>query len=248
MQPLADQTLIKAEAKTLIWSEPLQGGGRAVVKMYRRRGPFEPLRRLWVPYRVEREYLLLKRLHENGIPCPEPIRWSKGKDRRHGRYEILVTREIPATEPLADLMKRAPSAVPDLAPLFRIARRMHDAGVAHGAFYATNILVSVPPGDPPHYHLIDMAHGCRFRHGIAGTRPAIFDVLDMLRAIERRMPIDDCARWLAGYGTGEDGTRQFLKMLESHRLERPWRHIRRAETDAREALDRFGRAKRATPA
>ena len=239
MQLPADQTLIKAESGTLIWSEPVQGGGRAVVKMYRRRGALEPLRRLFVPYRVEREYLLLKRLHECGIPCPEPIRWSKGKDRRHGRFEVLVTREIPAAEPLADLMMRAPSAVPDLAPLFQTARRMHDAGVAHGAFYATNILVSVPAGDPLQLYVIDMAHGCLFRQGITGTRPAIFDVLDMLRAIERRMPIDDCARWLAGYGTGEDGTRQFLTLLEGHRLERPWRHLRRAETDAREALDRF---------
>ena len=55
----ADETLIKAENRTLIWSEPLASGGRAVVKMYRRRGLIEPLRRLVVPYRSEREYRLL---------------------------------------------------------------------------------------------------------------------------------------------------------------------------------------------
>ncbi len=249
MQPGADQTLIKAEAKTLIWSEPLPGGGRAVVKMYRRRGQFDPLRRLFLPYRVEREFGLLERLHENGIPCPEPIRWSRGKDRRHGRFEVLVTREIPATEPLSTLMKREPSAAADLAPLFWIARRMHDSGVAHGAFYPTNILVPLPLGSPPRFYVIDMAHGCRFRRGIAGTRPALFDVLDMLRGIERRMPIAECRRWLSGYCAGDEGTRRILGMLEGHRLERPWRHIRRAETDSREAFDRFfGRAQGAARA
>ncbi len=241
----ADETLIKAEARTLIWSEPLSGGGRAVVKMYRRRGLIEPMRRLVVRYRSEREYQLLAQLHACGIPCPEPIRWSHGSDRRHGRFEILVTREIPATAPLAYLMKRSRSAVPDLRPLFQLARRMHDAGIAHGAFYPTNILVSLPAGDPPAYHVNDLAHGCRFRDGITGTRPATFDVLDMLRGIERRMPIDDCPRWLEGYGAGAEGVRQFLTLLEGHWLERPWRHIRRAETDTREAIGRLGRAPRA---
>ena len=210
---------------------------RSVVKMYRRRGLLDPLRRLVVPYRAEREFGLLARLRASGIPCPEPIRWSHGKEKRHGRYEILVTREIPATVPLTSLLKRARSAVPDLAPLFQLARRMHDSGVAHGAFYPTNVLVSVPTGNSPRYHLIDLAHGCHFRHGIAGSRPAIYDVLDMLRAIERLMPLHECPRWLAGYGDGPDGTWRLLRMLEGHRLERPWRHVRRAETDTREALD-----------
>jgi tRNA A-37 threonylcarbamoyl transferase component Bud32 len=236
-----EETLIKAEARSLIWSEPLPDGSRSVVKMYRRRGLLDPLRRLAVPYRAEREFGLLTRLRAAGIPCPEPISWTHGNERRHGRYEILVTREIPSTVPLASLLKRARSAVPDLAPLFQLARRMHDCGVVHGAFYPANILVTVPAGNSPRYHLIDLAHGCHFRHRVAGTRPAIYDVLDMLRAIERLMPLHECPRWLAGYGDGPDGTWRFLKMLDGHRLERPWRHIRRAETDMREAMDRIGR-------
>ncbi len=242
-----DQSLIKAEARTLIWSEPLADGGRAVVKMYRRRGLIEPLRRLVVRYRSEREYRLLGYLHDCGISCPEAIRWSHDSDRHHSRFEILVTREIPASAPLSNLMKHSRSAVPDLRPLFQLARRMHDAGVAHGAFYPTNILISLPAGVPPAYHVIDLAHGRRFRDRITGTRPAIFDVLDMLRGIERRMPIDDCPRWLEGYGVGAEGVRRFLAMLEGHRLERPWRHIRRAETDSRAAMDRIARATGNTP-
>ena len=233
----ADQTLLKAEDKTLIWTEPLPDGGRAVVKMYRRRGFLDPLRRWFVPYRVEREFRLLARLHEAGVPCAEPLRWSHGSNRRHGRHELLVTREIPSTVALRDLLRDDPASAPDLAPLFAIARRMHDAGVAHGAFYAPNVLVTVPAADPPRYHVIDLAHGCRFSHAITGTPPADYDVLDMLRSIERVMPIDDRERWVAAYGLTGPGTARLLGKLEGHRLERPWRHIRRAETDAREALD-----------
>jgi len=230
----ADQTLLKAEDKTLIWTEPLPDGGRAVVKMYRRRGFLDPLRRWFVPYRVEREYRLLARLFEAGVPCAEPLRWTHGTNRRHGRHEELVTREIPSTAPLRDVLRGNPSAPPDLAPLFAIARRMHDAGVAHGAFYAPNVLVTVPVASPPRFHVIDLAHGCRFARAITGTPPADYDVLDMLRSIGRVMPIDDRARWVAAYGLGEEGTRRLLDKLAGHRLERPWRHFRRAETDARE--------------
>ena len=48
------QVLIKAEHGTLVWSEPIPGGGRAIMKLYRRRPFYEPLRRLFIPYRAER--------------------------------------------------------------------------------------------------------------------------------------------------------------------------------------------------
>jgi hypothetical protein len=206
--------------------------------MYRRRGVLDPLRRWFVPYRVEREYRLLARLHEAGVPCAEPLRWSHGSSRRHGRHELLVTREIPSTVPLRELLRGGPASAPDLAPLFAIARRMHDAGVAHGAFYAPNILVTAPAENPARFHVIDLAHGCRFSRAITGTSPADYDVLDMLRSIERVMPIDDRRRWLDAYGLGADGTARLLEKLGGHRLERPWRHFRRMETDARELLSR----------
>jgi len=244
----ADQTLLKAEDKTLIWTEPLPDGGRAVVKMYRRRGFLDPVRRLFVRYRVEREYRLLARLFKAGVPCAEPLRWTHGTNRRHGRHELLVTREIPSTEPLRDFLRGPSGSAPDLAPLFAIARAMHDAGVAHGAFYAPNILVTVPAAIPARYHVIDLAHGCSFSRPISGTPSADYDVLDMLRSIERVMPIDDCERWVAAYGLGAEGTKRLLARLEGHRLERPWRHFRRMRTDAREALDRLAHPRAAAQA
>jgi tRNA A-37 threonylcarbamoyl transferase component Bud32 len=236
-----DQKLIKAEPETLIWDEPLPGGGRAVVKLYRNRGAFDPVRRLFVPYRVEREFRLLETLFVCGVPCPEPLRWSQGDNARHARHELLATREIPRAVPLKSRLRGARPA-PDLAPLFGLARKMHDCGVSHGAFYPANILVSPGPGGREELHIVDLAHGCGFSRGIVGTRPADFDLLDMLRAIERVAPIDDCKYWLEGYGTGSDHVRELMSMLVKHRIERPWRHLHRAETDARAAWDRFSRA------
>ncbi len=240
----AAQRLFKAEPRTLVWAAPVPEGGRAFSKMYWRRGFLGPLRHRFVPYRAEREFRLLEHLHAHGVPCPEPLSWSYRHDRWHGRHEILVTREIPSSVPLQELLRADPAGTPDLAPLFALARRMHDCGIAHGAFYATNILVTLPPGDPPRFHVLDLAHGCRFGQGIVGTRPADYDLLDLLRSIERVVPIDLRIRWIAGYGLHAAGTARILEQLEDHRLERPWRHLRRAETDARELFDRAFRAAR----
>jgi hypothetical protein len=237
-----DQILIKAEPGTLIWSEPLSEGGRAVVKMYRRRPLFDPVRHLVTPYRVEREHDLLAHLHRNAIPCAEPLWWSHGRNHGHGRYEILATREIAGTAPLAQLLRAsAGTTVWDLAPLFQLARRMHEAGVSHGAYYPTNILAASPLQNPPALHLIDLAHGCRFSNSIVGTRPAEFDILDMIRAIERRHPITNCEQWIAGYGLDAPGIERLMRRLERHRIEKPWRHLHRTETDTRAAWDRLTR-------
>jgi tRNA A-37 threonylcarbamoyl transferase component Bud32 len=233
------QQLVKAEPRTLVWVEPLPEGGRAYFKMYRRRGFLDPVRHLFAPYRVEREFRLLERLHANRVPCPQPLSWSHRHDRRHGWHEILVTREIPGAEALRDRLRADPDAAPDLTPLFALARRMHDCGIAHGAFYAANVLVSALPGGSPDFYVLDFAHGCRFARSIVGTRPANYDLLDMLRSIERVMPIDGRGRWLTGYGMDVAENLRILGLLERHRLERPWRHLRRAETDTREFFDRL---------
>jgi hypothetical protein len=43
---------------------------------------------------------------------------------------------------------------------------------------------------------------------------------------------------VAAYGLGDEGARRLLARLTRHRLERPWRHFRRMQTDAREFLGR----------
>ncbi len=235
-----DERLIKAEQCTLIWSEPRPGGGREVVKMYRRRPLADPVRRWFIPYRVEREFGLLAHLARHGVACPEPLGWSHGHIRTHGRYELLATREIADTIPLAHWLRQQDSQM-DLGPLFQLARRMHECGISHGAFYPANILVTTAAQPVSSFHVIDLAHGCLFPRSIVGTRPALFDLLDMLRGIARKRALGDCTPWLAAYGLNLAEIQRLLTRLAHHRLERPWRHIRRAETDARAVWHRLAR-------
>lgn len=228
----ADRRPIKEEPGTLIWSEPLAAGGRAVVKMYRHRPLHEPLRRLFVPHRAEREYRILELLSGQGVACPEPLSWSRGNDRMNGRHELLATREIAAAVPLADLLGLEGPRRRDLAPLFALARRMHECGVAHGAFYPRNVLVTGAEGPRPAFHLIDFAHGRSFRGSIVGTRPARYDLLDMLRMIAFQEPPIDAPHWLEGYGLGSGEAVALLERLPRHRIQRPWRHFRRIAVDA----------------
>lgn len=235
----AGRRLIKEETGTLIWSEPLPAGGRAVVKMYRHRPLHDPLRRLFLPYRAQREYRLLERLHRQGVACPEPLRWSHGRDRVHGRYESLVTRELEGAVPLTDLLAPDRGSLPDLAPLFALGRRMHECGVMHGAFYPRNVLVTAAGNSSPAFHIIDFAHGRTFRGSIVNRRPADYDLLDMLRQIARQAPIAAAAAWLAGYGLGPGAAASLLERLPGHRIQRPWRHFRRIATDALLIMDRI---------
>lgn len=233
-----DSRLIKAETETLIWSEPLPGG-RVVVKLYRHRAFHDPLRRWLLPYRVEREFRMLELLCRCGVACPEPIRWSHGRDRIHGRHELLVTREIAPAGPLDQLLNALNgSGLPDLTPLFELARRMHECGVAHGAFYPRNILVAQAPGSPPQFYVMDLARSRRFSGNLVGTRPADYDLLDMLSRIPPHAVAQHGDQWLAAYGLPVARRRRLLDRLGTYRNDKPWRDLRHIETDARLTLDR----------
>lgn len=231
------QVLIKAEYRTLVWSEPLPGGGRAIKKMYRRRPFYDPLRRWFIPYRAEREFTVLSHLARHGVPCSEPLSWSHGRRDPHGRHELLVTREVPGATALDKLLQR-PGAVTDLAPLLRLIRRMHDCGVSHGGMAPRNILVTFAAGAPD-FHLIDMSYSHVFPRGIAGTRMAKFDLLDLMYRIGRHFPEESCRAWLAAYGLDETAVQDLMIALGRHRPRRPWSHLRRSETDLRAAMARL---------
>jgi hypothetical protein len=238
---LPGQTLIKEEFHTLIWSEPLPGGGRQVIKMYRRQPFYEPARRWLLPYRAEREYRVLSRLLRHGIACSEPLWWKRVRDARHGRCDLLATREIEEASSL-ELLLRREKAVPDLTPLFRLLRRMHDSGVSHGALMPRNILVSRPVDGQPGFHLIDLVRSRQFPTGIAAARIASFDLKSLLHAVGKEVSPGEAARWLAAYGLAESGTQAILAGLARHRPGRPWRHLRRMEIDVRLAAARIRRA------
>jgi len=230
--------LIKAEFHTLVWSEAWPGGGRAIMKMYRRRPFYDPVRRWFLPYRAEREFRVLAHLVRHGVPCSEPLSWSHGRRDPHGLYELLVTREVEGATALDKLLQR-PGAVSDFTQLLKLLRRMHDCGVSHGGFVPRNILVSFPSPGVPAFHVIDMSYSCIFPQGIAGTRMATFDLLDLMYRIRRHFPQADCDNWLAAYGLDESAIRRLDAGLGRYRPRRPWSHLRRSETDLRAAIARL---------
>jgi hypothetical protein len=232
------QALIKAEFGTLVWSEPLEGGGRAIMKMYRRRPFYDPVRRWFIPYRAEREFKVLSHLVRHGVACSEPLSWSHGHHDPHGRFELLVTREVAGATALDKFLK-PPGALTDLSPLLRLTRRMHDSGVSHGGMAPRNILVSFPAAEAPAFHIIDMSYSHIFPRGIAGTRMATFDLLDLLYRIGGYFPAERCRAWLVDYGLDESAVRRLMTALDRYRPRRPWSHLRRAETDLRAAMARL---------
>lgn len=232
------QNLIKAEYGTLVWSEPLEGGGRAIMKLYRRRPFYDPVRRWFLPYRAEREFKVLSHLVRHGVACSEPLSWSHGRRVPHGLYELLVTREVAGATALDKLLMR-PGAVTDLAALLRLTRRMHDSGVSHGGMAPRNILVSFPAAGAPAFHIIDMSYSHIFPHGIAGTRMAAFDLLDLMYRIGSHFPAECGRAWLADYGLDESAVQKLMGGLERYRPRGHWAHLRRGETDLRGAMARL---------
>ena len=238
---LPGQTLIKDEFHTLIWSEPLPGGGRQVIKMYRRAPSIDFLRRRFLPHRSARERRMLSLLLRHGIACPDPL-WSRQeRDPRYGRCDLLATREIEGAMPLDALLAQTPTA-PDLAPLFRMLRGMHDCGVSHGALMPRNILVAVPGMGSPAFHLIDFARSREFPGSLVGTRIADIDLLSLLQALGRQVSLAQAGPWLAAYGLTGSAATGLLARAARHWPGRPWRHLRRIEIDVRLAAARIGRA------
>jgi len=132
-----------------------------------------------------------------------------------------------------------PGTITDLAPLLRLVRRMHDCGVSHGGLAPRNILVTFPsPGDPA-FHVIDMSYSRVFPQGIAGTRMATFDLLDLMYRMRPHFPPERCDAWLAAYGLDESAVRKLAAALERYRPKRPWSHLRRGETDLRALIARL---------
>ncbi len=119
----------------------------AVLRHYRRGGlPARLLPARWYLYtgaqrsRCVREYRLLRALHQQGLPVPEPLAaawWRRGI----GLHQALLTRQLERTRSLATLL-----AAGDEAPWAHIGStlaRFHRAGVWHADLNAHNILVEM---------------------------------------------------------------------------------------------------------
>lgn len=90
--------------------------------------------------RAFREWRLLARLHEIGLPAPQPL---AARVVRHGIIYRgdLITHRIPDTRSLAEALEIAAIPSDQWEMIGRCIRRFHDAGVYHADLNAHNILL-----------------------------------------------------------------------------------------------------------
>lgn len=220
-----EQALIKNEERTLVWRQEPGLGEATVVKMYRRRGCVDWQGERLFKFRVQREYQALLVLESAGVPCSAPLLWGFGTATEHGRFEILVTREIPGAISLKQAFTPGAASLTaeDLLPLFHLVRQLHRCGMYHGALYPKNILVTRPPDRGLAFRLIDLARSQRFPKSIQGTAMARYDLLGLLHGLTHLRPGILCEVLLARYGLAEAEIRELLAQLARYR---PTRHLR----------------------
>lgn len=118
--------------------------GPAVLRHYRRGGLFGRVIRehyLWLgaeATRCVREYRLLRRLHELGLPVPNPLAagwWRQGLVYR----QALLTARIPDTQSLAERLAASATLAPWEAAGQTIAQ-FHRHGLRHADLNAHNVL------------------------------------------------------------------------------------------------------------
>jgi tRNA A-37 threonylcarbamoyl transferase component Bud32 len=199
--------IIKAEAKSLIWTEQLANGTSAVVKMYYRRGIVNFIRELILNFRVKREFRILKHLESCGLACTLPLFWTFGYCKTYGFYEILYTRQIPNATTLKTVLlsERSTDKNIDLGPLFQMVHDMHRCGVYHGALSTKNILIDPMANAQLKFFSIDFARGWLLPGSIIGKQIAWFDLIKLVRSIESHLSAGYCQPYLAQYGL-EKGT------------------------------------------
>ncbi|NUO08858.1 MAG: hypothetical protein HUU08_09310 [Candidatus Brocadia sp.] len=219
------KAFIKSEKRTLVWRKTVGNSEATVVKMYRHRGFVDWHRERLFNFKVQREYEALHVLESAGVPCSVPLLWGFGSASEHGRFEILVTREIPAAVNLKEAFRaNTASVVPDDLPaLFDVVRQMHQCGIYHGALLPKNILVTSVSQRRPTFCLVDLIRALHFPADIQRTVMARYDLLSLMHGLTNLHPGINCETLLSHYGLGRTDTRELLDRLVWYRSTR---HLR----------------------
>jgi tRNA A-37 threonylcarbamoyl transferase component Bud32 len=213
-------SIFKSERNTLVWRQRLsEHDTAAVFKLYRHINVFKLLRsKLGPGRRVIREFAALARMTAAGVPCSEPLGIVCGRTRESGICEALVTRLVEGSVTLEEMAAGGRGfAHIDLAPLFRHLRRMHKAGVYHGALSPRNIMVTQDVDNPPAFHLIDMERSILFPCDITDMRMARRDLISLCMYISRYEGTPRVSSLIAAYGIPESERDNFMRDLGGFR-------------------------------
>lgn len=136
-----------------------------VVKCYRHLRLVDRWRHAVTRSSAEREYTILRRLHEGGFPVPRPLGFGLRYSAGAVVEGVLIMEEIPDARNFHDYVLTLLSSgqITELRALLmqmgQIIRRLHDRGVWHPDLHSGNFLIQ---GEPPgRVYLIDL-HSCRF--------------------------------------------------------------------------------------
>ena len=214
-----DSNTLKAEAKTLIWSEPIEDGSTAILKMYYRMGLVNFIRKKILTFRAEREFAILRHLDRKGIPCSKPLYWNSGYCRKYGFHEILATRKVTNTIALNNYLgsQTVTNKNIDLGPLFEAVGNMHQYGVYHGALSTKNILIDAGDNDQAKYYIIDFSRALLFQNSISGKKIAWYDLFKLVRKIESNISIGYCQPYIVQYGLGKRAVQKFYETIKSNK-------------------------------
>jgi hypothetical protein len=206
LHPPGRDALIKEKDRTWVWRgvRPSEGGALPtpiVLKLYRKRGRWNAVRSRLSRFRVEREWRRLRHLEAWGIPCTPPLGWGAGWAAEHGVWEFLLMREVERAHPLGDVLRGDPELRVDLAPLFRMVRRMHESGFLNQTLYVANILLAPNAEGEERFYLSDVPRSWTFPGSLVGTRRAQGDLLDLLFTL-LEVGVDPARIPLEAYGEG----------------------------------------------
>lgn len=239
--PSAD-SLLKDEPDTLIWSQDVGAQRRAILKMYRCRGPLTTLRERTFRFRVQREFEALHHLQRWGIPCSEPIAWARGHSSEHGRFEVLATWEVADSKSLRALadVTKAENIRWDLSSLYKSLRRMHESGMFHGVLHLRNVLASRDGAGNRSFYIIDTPGALLYPRSIVGTRMALFDLLLLSSQAVRHLGLSASHIPLEAYGLDEPSLRALRPRLPGFQPTRFDRQLIKAQAALRLAGARVG--------
>ena len=230
------ETLIKEQSGTLIWRYKLEEKYNLVIKMYRKQGSITVFRKKLLSYRAQREFEVLKRLHDGNFPCTEPILWATGTSSIHGNYEILATIEFENSVPLRQLLidPKVSNNI-NYINLFQAIYQMHELGVYHGSLNDRNILVENSQ-NPSNYRLIDFSASICFPGRIHNTRMSWFDLLHFSKAISRSVDVTIPLQILDLYKFTKYSKERFKTHLDKYQSSRYTRNRIRGEFKLRSIL------------
>ncbi len=235
-------SLLKNEPDTLIWAQEVGAPRRAILKMYRHRGPITTWRERTFRFRVQREFDALTHLQSRGIPCSEPIAWAHGQSAEHGRFEILATWEVAEAQSLVALAAatKAENIRWNLAPLYRDLRRMHESGMFHGVPHLRNVLAGRDAAGERAFYLIDTPGALLYPNSIVGTSMARFDLLLFSSQALHHLELPAAQIPLEAYGADAPALRPRLASFRPTRFDR---QLIKAEAALRLVVARRGVAR-----